>query len=221
MTHCLRPEFTASLRQRLLIGNSINLISPHGYGRRRTLQDLRRTLPVELKIFHINMKDYQFDYKGFIHDLYSQLDDLKTPSESFNALLGFIAKKNQQSLFILHNFDILRHPNSTISGYNIHFLQTLNQINKYNNITLLCVSETEHEHYILQADGSALSGSKLEAESITLPPMTFEQTLAEMHRRKLPHSKTKLRELAMWILQQSAPYSTLNKLAQERFISEL
>jgi len=62
---CLRPEFTAALASRLLNGESIKLISPHGRGRRQTIADLTTILPDAVFIIHMNMRDYALDYKSF------------------------------------------------------------------------------------------------------------------------------------------------------------
>jgi len=51
----LRPVFTAQLAERLRNGVSINLVSPHGQGRRRTLDDLRSLLPGSLCIAYIDL----------------------------------------------------------------------------------------------------------------------------------------------------------------------
>ncbi len=56
-TAFLRPEFTALLTAKILTGESLNLISPHGQGRRRTLHDLRHNLPKPLQLFHFNMRN--------------------------------------------------------------------------------------------------------------------------------------------------------------------
>ncbi|PCI43671.1 MAG: hypothetical protein COB41_06475, partial [Proteobacteria bacterium] len=55
-SHCLRSEFTHQLFDVLLQGESINLISPHGQGRRRTLHDLRGIFPKSWKTFQVDMR---------------------------------------------------------------------------------------------------------------------------------------------------------------------
>jgi len=64
-TAFLRPEFTSHITVQLLAEESINLIRPHGQGRRRTRYDLRQNLPASIHVFHMNMRSYKYDYKGF------------------------------------------------------------------------------------------------------------------------------------------------------------
>jgi len=133
----LRPEFTTQLVTRLLAGVSINLISPHGQGRRRTLQDLRSLLPTSLPVQYIDLRLHQ--------------DDLE-------AVICACLKQQEQGLLILHNVDLLQDHD---------LIPQLNETSKLNNINMLYVSEDETHQDILAAESvylPPLSKSQIVAE---------------------------------------------------------
>jgi len=208
----LRPEFTAALAHRLLAGACINLISPHGQGRRRTLADLRIALPDALQIFQIDMRSYKNNYQAFYDDLHIQLGSPSMDTNQITQLLNLLEKSAQPCLLILHNFDAIRHRKAVKSGYNSHFIHALNSIPGRTNIGLLCVSEYAHQHYLLSADGAILPGSKLRAEAMQLPSLTSGQLLAELLRRKITSSENKLSALIPRLLGHDSPYTEICKL---------
>jgi len=205
----LRPAFTASLAESLLAGACINLISAHGQGRRRTLHDLRHTLADSLHIIHMNMRTYKVDYKHFLSDVTIQLKRQEASPQSLDSILGLIEKEERKSLLILHNFDELRCPESLNAGFNIDFFQALNSINHRDNIAMLCVSEYAYSNYLLQVDGSEIPLSNLDAKAMDLPGITYDQILAELHRRNEHSSEALLQQLALSLRNQPAPYSAL------------
>jgi len=209
--YCLRPEFTQSLATRLLAGQSINLISPHGQGRRRTLQDLRHTLGQSLVIYQISMRDYHADIKGFYNELSIQMSHPCLEDDDLAGLFDAIEQSGQQALLILHNFDEIRNRMALAGGYNQAFMQALNSVSHRDNIALLCVGESEYGDYLLQADGTAVSDSKLDADLLGLPALRHDQLLCELQRRALPLSATELNELTGWLLGRHAPYSILDE----------
>ncbi len=72
--YCLRPRFTFQLCDALLAGESINVISPHGQGRRRTLQDLQRILSKSWRIFQVDMKAVEKSESSFLDTLLTQAE---------------------------------------------------------------------------------------------------------------------------------------------------
>lgn len=85
----LRPVFTEKLTESLLQGGWINLVSPHGQGRRRTLSDLRQQLPASLPIVTV---------------------DLMREPDRLAASLSACAAIHTPALLIIHNFDLLQEP---------------------------------------------------------------------------------------------------------------
>lgn len=81
----LRPTFTHYLAKQLLAGKHINLISPHGQGRRRTLADLGFVLPDDVQMFQADLKR-----------------DNKWCDSLPHSLQG-----NNHGVVILHNFDVI------------------------------------------------------------------------------------------------------------------
>jgi len=212
-TAFLRPEFTTKITDQLLAGASINLISPHGQGRRRTLHDLRQNLPASTHVFHLNMQLYKDDYKGFFDSLCSQAEHDPTSLECLQMLLHTIEKKYHKSLLILHNFDALRAENDIDQRYDQQFFQALNSIQQRCSMALLCVSTAAYEHYRLHADGSKAKYARIKASPISLPTLSKQQLIAELQRRDLAATEDALHALSTTLLRQPAPYSTLKQLA--------
>ncbi len=109
--HALRPEFTETLARRLVQGESINLISPHGQGRRRTLQDLHSLLPKDYAVKQIDLRADEATWKRWLSDF---------------------PENCKVKLLILHNFDLLT--DQAIAN-------KLNIIMNQKVVTLLTVSE--------------------------------------------------------------------------------
>ncbi len=81
----LRPTFTQHLAKQLLDCKHINLMSPHGQGRRRTLDDINQVLPTHVDVFQVDLKREQNGY-----------DCLRLHLEAH--------EENKQGIVILHNF---------------------------------------------------------------------------------------------------------------------
>ncbi|MFC1542649.1 hypothetical protein ACFL4M_02050 [Pseudomonadota bacterium] len=113
---CLRPDFTLKLKNRLLRGESINLISQHGQGRRRTLEDLRSLLPDSIAVQQLDLRR-------------DPVDPVDWLSEAVNS--------SRNSLLILHNFDELNEETNS----NQQFIEQLNSIEMQPTISLLSVAE--------------------------------------------------------------------------------
>lgn len=209
----LRPEFTAALAHRLLTGASTNLISLHGQGRRRTLADLHTALSDGLHIFRMDMRTYKHDYQGFYNELRMQSGYPTMGGNQLTQLLDALEKTASPCLLILHNFDALHHSEAVQAGYNSHFMDTLNRISGRTGISLLCISECNHQFYLFAEDGPELPGSTLQAEAIQLPPLTREQIRAELLRRKIILAEDQLSALTSHLLRQESPYTEICELA--------
>jgi len=122
--HLLRPEFTQELAEKFIVGASINLISLHGQGRRRTLHDLQTLLPDSLTVQQLDLK----------RDPIDPVDWLSAAADS-----------SRKTLLILHNFDVLNEGDSNSK----QFIEHLNHIGQQPNISLLYVSESERDSPIL------------------------------------------------------------------------
>ena len=210
--HCLRPEFTDSLATRLLAGESLILISPHGQGRRRTLTDLHKSLPATCFIIQINMRSHTADYKGFIESIIESSEHQVSVITSLNSVLELLEKRHEQVVIILHNFDEIRNNEAVRSGYSATFFKELNSIQHRTNISLLCVCEQRFDNYLLQSDGTELPGSGLDSDTMRLPDLTAQQIEFELlHRRQLSLTDSEIPALCEWLLKQAAPYSSLDK----------
>ncbi len=160
----------------------------------------------------MNMKDYLFDYKSFFNHIKSQTREPGSLTKSLNALLDHLESQDKNSVLILHNFDLLRHTEGIDETYDCSFFQALNSISKRRHIALLSVSESAHTHYRVQADGSGVPGSHLDAIALALPPITIEQLKSELHRRQSQLTEMQLHEIASSLVSKTSPYSALEKL---------
>ncbi len=66
----LRPAFTQTLADTLLAGNHVNLVSPHGRGRRQTLLDLISLLD-DIQVAKIDLRREQDTWKKWLDDTLS------------------------------------------------------------------------------------------------------------------------------------------------------
>ena len=121
------------LAERLMHGSNINLSGAHGQGRRRTLEDLSHILPDSVHI-------HQFDFRRDHSDPLNWLEENHYNSD--------------QTLLILHNFNEMEP-----SEKNQSFLDRLIKLCKRQDISLLCITESEDQN-------------SLKLESLQLPPLT-------------------------------------------------
>lgn len=192
----LRPDFTARLGQQLGKGACINLVGPHGQGRRRTLADLRQQLPDHMRVWQLNMHTYQHDAAAFLTELQQQ----STCTGSFNRLLETMASAASPGLLILHNFDTLQTSGST-AAYGADFFHTLNQISNIRHLALLCVNTQQRTHELLRLD------------NWPLPALTAVQLHTELLRRLPTLSTDESAAVTAGLLLHPAPYSALKHYA--------
>jgi len=121
----LRPEFTKTLADDLSQGKSINLISAHGLGRRRTLLDLHMVLPGGLEVLQMDVKRFIGEKAAWIKQTLKQ-----------------VAEAEHKQLIIMHNFDLLEDE---------QLVESFNQVADLPLCALLCVSES-NAHPLLQAE---------------------------------------------------------------------
>lgn len=154
----LRPEFTKQLAERLLQGESINLTAPHGFGRRRTLQDLKTLLPASMGVLQADMKDCANDYAATLTGLYEQAGLSGKEDACFKSLITMLAEKAHPSLLVLHNFDLLRcQPHDP--RYDQALLPYLAGFRQYPKLSLLTVCEMAYADW------------PLPCSTLTIPPL--------------------------------------------------
>ncbi len=195
---CLRPEFTFQLRDALLAGESIHLISPHGQGRRRTLQDLRIIFPKSWRTLQVDMKTVEKSGLTLLDELLKQVK-IKNIA-NIHDFLSKLNKTSTYSLIIIHNFHLLT---------DLNVISCLNEIRNYPYLSLLCVLEKKQEN------------STLLARAYMLPRVTSEQLLAEIKRRGFALNKEDVELLAVFLLQQTSPYSLLDARPKSWFEQSL
>lgn len=191
----IRPKFTEALAARLAEGAAINLVSPHGQGRRRTLVDLRRCLPDSMLVLQTNIREHPHRLASLLADLGTQAG--LTDVARFDGLLDALQQRSTPTLIILHNLDELEA--GAASGYDGDFFAALNGIHGRTGLSLLCVSERVPAAW------------PLDLETVMLPPLTEAQILAELERRNPPVAASAWPGIARWMAAQSAPYTLLDR----------
>ncbi|MDQ6956011.1 MAG: hypothetical protein Q9M21_02325 [Mariprofundaceae bacterium] len=192
--HCLRVEFTYQLLESLLQGKSINLIAPHGQGRRRTLQDLRSILPEAWRVFQVDMRDVEKRQISLLHALLEQ-----RKYENITNIHDFMAEMNKTStyhLVIIHNLEFLT---------DLSVISCLNDMEKYPYVSLLYVSEKRQQELALLVT------------DYILPVVTSKQLLAEIRRRDFLLKDKDRVLLVDFLLEQPSPYSLLDTHSEAWF----
>ncbi len=146
----LRPAFTRDLAARLRQGACINMTAPHGFGRRRTLKDLRAILAADMHILHADMKFCRHDFSAMMHELCLQAD-LQPPAEQAAQLPQRLAERNNPTLLILHNLDLLR-SESCEPRFRLELLPSLHLWRESPRLALLCVCEDVYPDWPLPCE---------------------------------------------------------------------
>ena len=201
---CLRPSFTRELADRLMQGKSVNLVSPHGQGRRRTLHDLCNTLPQSILIVKINLKLYHNDYIGFINAIKLEAGDQYAACSSLDELIVRMAECSQMHLIILHNFDLLYGQTDVDERFDNRFFDLLNTISEHANLVLLSVCESRSDT------------DRILAEPMQLPPLSKDQIMVELAQRSPIATDAALAMLADQIAHHPSPYTRLNELTLQQ-----
>ena len=197
--HKLRPAFTEDLAARLAEGACINLVSPHGQGRRRTLADLYGCLPSSMQVLQANLRHYPQSLAAMLADLYSQagLTDVGPDIGGFDDLLDRLPERRHATLIILHNLDELEFGEA--SGYDAAFFAALNATRGRDGLSLLCVTGRVHGAWLPDIG------------TVMLPPLTVDEILAELRRRQPPGDAGAWPGIAAWMAAQPAPYTLLEQ----------
>jgi hypothetical protein len=189
---CLRPAFTESLVERLSTGACLALTSPHGQGRRRTLQDLRHALPASMRVLQANLRHCPQDQMQLLTTLAEQAGI--SDADNLERLLEQLPR---QTLIILHNFDELQ-PGEA-SGFDARFFAALNGMDKHAGLALLCVCE------------SIPPELQRSIEACSLPPLTGKEIANELALRGVAATSEQIESIA----HSPAPYSAIEAIAAE------
>lgn len=142
----LRPEFTRMLASRLAVGECINLTAPHGFGRRRTVEDLRIILSPEIRVLYADMKFRKDDFAATLDDLCSQAELAQV--RDFPELVRMLAADSHASLLILHNIDLLR-TDTHDPLFDSDLLAHLSAFSGHAHLALLSISEAVYTDWPL------------------------------------------------------------------------
>ncbi|OIO69537.1 MAG: hypothetical protein CO186_10245 [Zetaproteobacteria bacterium CG_4_9_14_3_um_filter_49_83] len=159
----LRPAFTHMLANHLLRGESINLLAPHGYGRRETLQDLRAILPTDIRVLYADMKDSLDDCPATLHAIARQVHSDSPAINHLGQLIIALSEHRSPFLLILHNFDLIRNK-AHDPLFDSALLPYLTNFSDHPQLSLLVVSEEYYPDW------------QLPCTSLPIPPLNIEES---------------------------------------------
>jgi len=110
----LRPELTKTLLNKMLLGRHINLVSPHGRGRRQTVADVLSLKPEGITTLYIDLKRYEGNIEIWFKTSINTLHSNKNPH-----------------WVILHNLDVTE---------NRGLIALIKQIQAFQYVSLLMVT---------------------------------------------------------------------------------
>lgn len=197
-SHCLRPQFTQQVFEELLEGRSLNLFGPKGSGRSRLLEDLKQlALGAGIKVIRANLKEFQFNYRGFLKDMELQMA-LPKPGmqllmqENANALMESLpgistlkehhrSEKEERIFILFDDFDaVVGNPHHEFPK---EFFNDLNSLKKV-RCTLCCMTRESHSgKKIYYEGGRNHSSSWLELEPEDIPPLKRSEIAAALNAR--------------------------------------
>lgn len=185
LSHCLRPEFTAGVLDKLLDKRlSLNLTGERGWGKRRLLEDIRDAKPQNTKIVLIDLKGYSTTYSGLLREIHTQLMLTGDASNRLSQLFEGIEKERGHVLVMLANYDELLDNPKLDASYDKDFFDDLNFIKNKDNVSLLCTTRKPHNSSLVFLEGEAYDNSWLTvSDVIDLPELTRRQILNELERR--------------------------------------
>lgn len=199
-SRCLRPEFTKQVFEELQLGRSLNLFGPKGSGRTRLLEDIQQlALGAGIKVIRANLKEFQFNYRGFLKDMEWQMA-LPKPGikllmqENANAPIEYLpgittlqehyrGEKDERVFLLFDDFDaVVGNPNHEFPK---EFFNDLNSLKRNARCTLCCVTLESHSGKKIYYDGGRKhSSSWLELTPLDIPPLKRSE-ISEALRKRL------------------------------------
>ncbi|MDX8398155.1 MAG: hypothetical protein R8K49_07550 [Mariprofundaceae bacterium] len=181
---------TQDLMTKLECYRCVNLISPHGQGRRRTLRDIQYLLPDDWQLLKVDMKMIENQAEAVLSSLCVQAKMNNIPD--FTCLFEALNKKANRVLIIIHNFDILDDSSVYLA---------LNELHQYEYLMLLITTVHEQHGELIRY-----------AQPCLIADISTEQMRREMERRfpKLPAAV--LEEKLADLMRQPLPYHCLDEL---------
>lgn len=172
----LRPDFTELIFQKLFNGFSGNVYANEGQGKTQLIDDLIIKTSDSAKIVRINMKSYFDSYAGFMRDIGNQIGIATSQATDEIGVLftRHIQESTGKTFLIFDDFDRLFQPGID-PKFNVDFVNYLNSLRNNRQVGLLLFTQKSISTQGLYFNGKLDSGSKIEAERITMPPLSMSQ----------------------------------------------
>lgn len=214
-SHCLRPIFSSILLKTLQKGTSINLIAPTGQGRKRLLYNIKNAQLKNTLVLFVDMKIYKEDYKGFILEIWQQLNEKGEQPLDFCQLVSRLENIDQHIIILMYHFDELLDNMRIDPKFDVIFFDNLNSICNKAKISLLCVTEKPHNQSIVFINGEVHGYSWLNLETKRLPKLGYDEIKFELNNRDLSLSSDEL-SLITWVVHEHIKsYNLLNFFADK------
>ncbi|MEK8015620.1 MAG: hypothetical protein VSS75_002050 [Candidatus Parabeggiatoa sp.] len=209
-SHNLRPFFTNTLINTLQGGTLINLIATIGQGRKRLLEDIKKSQKRHVKILTADIVKYKNNYKGLIQTLWQQADNKgKSPTELQELIIRF-EKTAQHIIILLYHFDELLNNAYLDKKFDVHFFNQLNSLKHQSKISLLCVTTQSYDQSMIFIKGKKPCYSGLNLEKKRLPKLTHDEIKLELKCRDLSLSSYELSQITWAVFSHAEPYHLLD-----------
>ncbi|RKZ56784.1 MAG: hypothetical protein DRQ99_27930 [Candidatus Parabeggiatoa sp. nov. 3] len=209
-SHNLRPFFTHTLIKTLQGGTLINLIATIGQGRKRLLEDIKKTQKRHVKILSADIVKYKNNYKELIQILWQQADNKgKSPTELQELILK-LKKTGQHIIILLYNFDELLNNAYLDKKFDVHFFNQLNNLKHQSKISLLCVTTQPYDQSMMFIKGKKPCYSGLNLDKKRLPKLTHDEIKLELKCRDLSLSRNELSQITWAVFSHAEPYHLLD-----------
>jgi len=209
-SHNLRPFFTNTLINTLQGGTLINLIATIGQGRKRLLEDIKKSQKRHVKILTADLVKYKNNYNGLIQTLWQQADNKgKSPTELQELIIRF-EKTAQHIIILLYHFDELLNNAYLDKKFDVHFFNQLNSLKHQSKISLLCVTTQSYDQSMIFIKGKRPCYSGLNLEKKRLPKLTHDEIKLELKCRDLSLSRNELSQITWAVFSHAEPYHLLD-----------
>ena len=216
----LRPTFNQRIFNKLLNGNSLNLVGLRGSGCSKVLKEVKEMASTrnDILVFLIDMRRFKYNFKGLLEEInrlkIEQASKLLAPPDR---LLPIPAPKDLSNLLTMQNigtakiFLLLDHFDAVLDLKDQRmpksFFDDLNSWRHKDGFSLICVTQKPHLTYRVYFEDEIGRMddrmSWLDLDHIDLEPLLEEEIVQELNRV--------LKHIPFWEQEPKEPYLKLIK----------
>ncbi|MCI4625122.1 MAG: hypothetical protein L3V56_04080 [Candidatus Magnetoovum sp. WYHC-5] len=187
---CLRKDFTEDILNNLLNGvRSINVYGNPRDGASRLLEDIKNSISKNAKVFIINIKNYKYDYSGFIKNLLEQCGLNGGTPETLDQVIEYFKDFNDKIILMFDKLDAIFNSEDNDRKYDITFFNCLNSLKNTPNtniesqVSFLCTTEKTYSAYVFYDNEQSVSSPLECAIKRQLTALTYLDIEKELQRK--------------------------------------